>query len=125
MLLWGRKRIYRSPGELRRYLAGPRVDGRTSAAELAVLLSAYGVRAHPLSMNRGLLKQAVIRDTKRQDPMLALGYWLAPGILHWYLIVGYGLGGFYANDPWTGTLVHRPWSVLESLATGDLVRMSG
>lgn len=123
--LMGYKGLYTSASDLRRALSGSRVDGRTTGSDLAYLLRLRGVNGAESNVRPTELKGVVRAAVARSSPVALLGVWLAPGILHWVLGVGYGDDALIAMEPWAGRLVAYRWHVVESLATGSLVQQVG
>lgn len=123
MALWKYLRKYTSAAELRRDLGKPSTDGRTAPPDLVHLAGKYGLAAKRDSWSGSLIRAELKAYIGAGAAGAVLGTWIDPSILHWVLAIGYGNGAMLAMEPWNGNLRAWPWSVVQSLATGDAVRL--
>lgn len=120
--LMGKTRLYTDAADLRRMLPQPRIDGRTTAADLIGLLERHGEPAEGVQVGAIAIKAAVHEQVALLEPLAILGNWIRPDVLHWVLGMGYGNDALVAMEPWTGRMVAYRWAVVHSLATGTVVQ---
>lgn len=89
-------------GVLRQLLGGPQRPGVTSAADLAYLLGLFKVPAHPRQCDPDTAWIEWSHAFDAGKLVIALGYWVSVGYLHWVLIRQTGPQQITFNDPWGG-----------------------
>lgn len=118
-------REYTWAGQLRLELGPGRTDGRTDGVDLAHLLTKHHVPAERHADKLAGLHSTVITEVEHGRASILLGRWLIPTELHWVVAIGYGNGAMLCMEPWKGELVAYRWQVVHSLATGEVVQLSG
>lgn len=125
IMLYGLRKRYTDAADLRRQLHKPPDDGRTTGRQLVQLGQLHGLSLCDVTRDQAGMKALIRGDVDRGYPVIVLGRWLLPTVLHWYLAIGYGNDALLAMDPWQGLLVARRWNVVASLASGEAVRAVG
>lgn len=124
ILIRGRTGEYTWAGGLRQELPDHSMTGRTDSSDLVQLLKNHSVYAERYTTVIGQLRDVVARDIEKGRPCILLGRWLVPTVLHWVLAIGYGNGALLAMEPWQGIVRAWSWHDVQSLATGDVVRLT-
>lgn len=95
--------------QVRERLGLPGSDGRSSAAQLAEVLSGYAVMAMPEYPVASGLRDVLRAQLAVNHLSLVLGYYVGPTALHW-VVVRQSIGGRVRfNDPWGGLLREESW----------------
>lgn len=123
ILIRGQTGEYTWAGGLRQELVPKRNSGITDGGDLVRLLANHQVHAERYRTVLSGLRDVVAGDIVRGLPSIVLGRWIAPSVLHWVLAIGYGNGAMLCMEPWQGILRAYSWHEVQSLATGDLVRV--
>lgn len=90
-------------GVLRQLLGGPQRPGVTDAAALVYLLNLFKIPAHPRQCDPDTAWIEWSHAFDAGKLVIALGYWVSAGYLHWVLIRQTGPQALTFNDPWGGT----------------------
>lgn len=110
MVVYAARGLYTTEGQVRQVMGLPADSGTSSAGNICFALSHYGI-VQRLLYTRGYEQRRNIRaaiDTGY--PVIALGAFVSPAVLHWVCVVDYGGGKIGFNDPWAGTVRYEPWS---------------
>lgn len=113
---------YTDAADLRRSLAHKDGHGQTTGAELVLLLAEHGIPAVSIGSQLSELRATIKEHLTAGSPCIVLGTWLAPGVLHWVLAIGFGNDALLVMEPWSGRLTAYRWLVVNSVATGDVVQ---
>jgi len=106
---------------LRTLLGGPSRGPLTTAADLARLLGMNNVTAAVQPADSAHVAQDLQDVCARGGCAIALGTFVAPGVLHWILVTRADNVGCGANDPWMGRRRIWTWEAFRPLFAGDLV----
>lgn len=121
----GRTGKYTSATEIRRAILGHGDHGETTAQDLAGVLIKYGVPADIKAGAFPALRQEIKARLDVGLPVIVLGYWWSPVILHWVVALGHGNDAMAYMDPWDGKMHVMRWRMVHSLAVGTIVRVTG
>lgn len=122
MLLWYWQQKYLREDQVRSVIPGHAGHGETTGSDLAYALQWYNLEAQAMNIGAGKVREWAKAELTKERPVLVLGRWIDPSVLHWYLLLGFGNGAAVAMDPWSGEMKVLAWSVVQSLATGDVVQ---
>lgn len=89
-------------GVLRQLLGGPNRTGVTDAPALCYLLALFKIPAHPRQCDPDTAWIEWSHAFDAGKLVIALGYWVTQGYLHWVLIRQTGPQELTFNDPWGG-----------------------
>lgn len=89
-------------GVLRMLLGGPGRPGTSSATDLVYLLGLFGIKAHARQADADTAWTEWQHSFDAHYLVLALGYWVSPGYLHWVLVRETSPDVLTFNDPWGG-----------------------
>lgn len=122
MVLYALTGVYHPEGSLRRQLGLPGLDGRTTAVQLRSLFGEFGISATPLSTS-GRMRNVIRPAIAGGCPVLCLGRYVSPAVLHWVVCVDYGGGRVGFNDPWGGVLRYETWPWFQRASTGEYIQV--
>lgn len=95
-----------APGCLRQSLGAGRVDGRTTAADLATLLEGLALRPFVETDGDRILASKRMASSHW---LITLGYFDGPNELHWVVTYDFGRARVWFMDPWVGRVRSRLW----------------
>ena len=110
-----------SADHLRVLLGGPARGPLTNADDLKRLLGQCNVPAAVELVDADGVDAALARITQAGGSAIALGRWVAPGVLHWILVTRADQSGCGANDPWMGRRRTWTWAAFHAAYAGELV----
>lgn len=125
MVVWQQKRLYLREDQVRAAIPGHADHGSTLPAELAAVLARWGIAAQSSRAAGTQYRERIKEDLRAGRPVIILGWWQGHEELHWVTACGYGNDALLYQDPWDGVMHVLPWAVVDSLATGDMVRVTG
>lgn len=108
-------------GDARAQLGGAGTIGISSARQLEALLRHWEFSPSvttPDAAHAGLDVRTALGSGY---PVIALGEWVTPGVLHWVVIVGATASSFSYEDPWYGRLEHVDSGEWAQLYRGVLI----
>lgn len=121
IVLQGQHGVATSADVLRVQLGGAARSPLTTATDLVRLLSLNNVPAVVQQPDAAHLAGDLQQICGAGGVAIALGTWLAPGVLHWILVTRADQNGCGADDPWGGRRRTWTWDALRPLYAGDLV----
>lgn len=108
MRIWYRTGIELPAGVLRTLIPSKLDAGTTTGPELVAVMEKFGLRPvykEPATAAiHTLCQSAVVKGI----PPIALGFWVAPTVMHWVLLVDAPRTGVVVNDPWGGRRYFLP-----------------
>jgi hypothetical protein len=115
MVIAAIKGVSMEPGAIRQMLGGWQRTGLTTGADLAQALQDCNISCAETTLGGADAFQQVKNHWGHAMPMIALGEWLNPGVLHWVLIWSWSPSFVGVIDPWTGEK--------RNIAQGDFIRL--
>jgi hypothetical protein len=109
------KGVSMEPGAIRQMLGGWARTGLTTGSDLAQALHDCNVSCAATTLGGADAFQQAKNHWAHAMPMIALGEWLDPGVLHWVVIWSWSPSFVGVIDPWTGTK--------RNISQGDFIRL--
>lgn len=121
IVLYGQMKAYTTAGQVRRMMQGHSDHGETTSNDIAFFLENAGT--YPLTQYKvgADLKAAIKRAVNAGSPVITLGHFLSPNVLHWVVVIGFGNDHVLYIDPWYGRLEARHWLPFLGLCAGQHV----
>lgn len=110
-------------GVLRQLLGGPQRPGVSSAPDLSYLLGLFKIPSHPRMCDADTAWIEWSHAFDAGKLIVALGYWVSPGYLHWVLIRQTGPQEITFNDPWGGLVRKMDKPTAQKLYAGTYVHI--
>lgn len=110
IVLYGLRREYTTAGQVRDAMPGHADHGETTAADLVGFLSRRGLFPLAQYVPGDGLKDLIRKGIDSTWPIIVLGNFVAPTVLHWVVVIGYGDDHALFIDPWYGRLEALHWS---------------
>lgn len=124
IVIRGRTGEYTAEGTLRRESGTHDDHGATIAGDLVTCLHRHGVMAVGLQVPFDTLRFSVKQAITKGVPVILLGRFVDPAVLHWIVAIGFGNDHLIYVDPWDGRMKCLRWGAVESLYAGALVRVA-
>lgn len=121
MLIYAQHGVPTPADYLRYELGGPGRPPLTTAADLVRILGLCNVPSSAELVGADQVAGRLQRVTAAPGAAIALGTWIAPGILHWILVTRADTAGCGANDPWGGRRRIWTWEEFRRAYAGELV----
>lgn len=121
MVLAYRKGIALPAGVIRTLIPGHSDHGETTPDDLQRVLRLFGVGANAMELDVVDLRTALIGRIRSESPVIVLGNWLDPHVLHWVVAVGFGQGKLTFNEPFYGERRSEPWEWTIPRYAGEVV----
>lgn len=110
-------------GQFRMLLGGTGRRGSSTAADLVYLLKLFNIQAHSRQCDAGTAWVEWGHSQHARYLVIALGYWVTVGYLHWVVITGCDDSGVTFNDPWGGVARHLSTDEAQKLYMGVYVHV--
>lgn len=112
---------YTTETQVRERMPGHSGHGETSAADIADYLEGVGCRVLHLAAAGESLQMLVKAYISIGAPVVLLGNWVSPNVLHWVIAIGYGNDHLLYLDPWDGRMKAIHWSSARTLYKGSFI----
>lgn len=110
-------------GELRQQVHGQAGLGLTTANDLVVLLRSYHLHVDSYQLDGAQLRSWGQDCIGKRECLIVLGYWLAPSLLHWRLLVGANAEYALWDESWGGVRLATSWHEAARRYAGWVVRV--
>lgn len=100
-------------GDARMQMGGPLRPGLTNGDDLVALLRSWNFTPHLLTGPADAVAALMRPLLAAGHPLICLGEWITPGVLHWVVLTDISPGWFHFADPWHGqrrSLSTEAWS---------------
>lgn len=121
MVLAYRQGVALPAGVIRALIPGHSTHGETTATDLQDVLGLFHVAAVAMEVSDAYMRGHLAAYLTASHPVIVLGNWLDPHILHWVVAVGYGNGKLAFNEPFYGERRLEPWDWAIQRYAGDMV----
>lgn len=114
---------YVTETQVRDAMPGHGGHGETTGSDIATYLESIGLVAASIAIAPQILQLYIKKRVALGRPLILLGYWVVPTVLHWVVVIGYGNDHMFYIDVWDGRVKALHWKQVRALYFGTGVEI--